>query len=73
VDTEAAADPGRGVEEPNITESAPSPRGLPFALFRGRYYSVADTPWDRRGFATNPAPTGSSAASMTMGMEVVAR
>jgi hypothetical protein len=34
----------------NVTESAPPPTGLPSATFRGRYFWVADTPWDRRAF-----------------------
>jgi hypothetical protein len=33
----------------DISESPP-PGDSPFALYRGRYYTVADTPWDRRAF-----------------------
>ena len=33
----------------DITESVPPP-GLPYAEYRGRYYAVADTPWNRKGF-----------------------
>jgi len=51
-------DPRSGDTAPNpvrtlaieVSDSAPS-GDSPFALYRGRYYSVADTPWDRRAFA----------------------
>lgn len=33
----------------NMTESAGT-REFPYARYRGRYYAVADTPWDRKGF-----------------------
>jgi len=33
----------------DVNESAP-PTDSPFVLYRGRYYTVADTPWDRRAF-----------------------
>jgi hypothetical protein len=33
----------------DVSESAPA-GDAPFALYRGRYYTVADTPWDRRAF-----------------------
>jgi hypothetical protein len=32
-----------------ISESAP-PEDFPNALYRGRYYAVADSPWDRKAF-----------------------
>jgi len=32
-----------------IGESAPPP-GLPYTHYRGRYYAVANTPWDRKAF-----------------------
>jgi len=51
-------DPRSGDAVPNpvrtlaieVSDSAPS-GDSPFALYRGRYYSVADTPWDRKAFA----------------------
>jgi len=33
-----------------VSESAP-PEDFPFGLYRGRYYTIADTPWDRRAFS----------------------
>jgi len=50
-------DPRSGDSAPNpartlaidVSESAPA-GDAPFALYRGRYYTVADTPWDRRAF-----------------------
>jgi hypothetical protein len=51
-------DPRTGEAGPNpaqtlaidISESAPLPGALPHAHYRGRYYAVADTAWDRNGF-----------------------
>jgi len=50
-------DPRSGESAPNpartlaidVSESAPA-GDAPFALYRGRYYTVADTHWDRRAF-----------------------
>jgi hypothetical protein len=36
----------RGIE---VTDQAP-PGALPHARYGGRYYTVADTPWDRQAF-----------------------
>ena len=54
---EVTKDPRSGESAPNpvrtlaidVSESAPA-GDAPFALYRGRYYTVADTPWDRRAF-----------------------
>jgi hypothetical protein len=33
----------------DVTDSAP-PTGFPYTRYQGRYYAVADTEWDRKGF-----------------------
>ena len=33
----------------NVSENPPS-KDLPYALYHGRYYTLANTPWDREAF-----------------------